>query len=409
MGQAGQVEESTVLEAAVPEPGDGEAFTQVPVVFVGQLPPPVHGQAVANLNLVSGRYRRLELDVVELDFSRSVDDVGALRVGKLVHLLRSAAALRRAAKAHGRHVLYYSVGLTGLAPAVRDTVLLLLGRRGAAATILHLHTGGAGRALAALPQPLRAAARRAYRGADAVVYLDERVAGPDDRLPEARRVYFLANAVADPLDGRRPPPRPPRAGRPGRILFLANLHESKGAGTLVEAVGLLAARGVEVEAVLAGGAPDANAAATLAAQAERAGVAERVRLAGAVHGEEKRVQFAEADVFCFPSRYEAEGMPLSVLEAMAFGLPVVACDWRAVPAVVEHGRPGLLTPPGDAAALADALERVLGDEGLAASLGDAARRRWEERYTLEHQQAEFERIVCEVSAVALRPGQGAAA
>jgi glycosyltransferase involved in cell wall biosynthesis len=86
-----------------------------------------------------------------------------------------------------------------------------------------------------------------------------------------------------------------------------------------------------------------------------------------------------AAVFAMPSRCETWGD--SLIEAMAFGLPCVGVADEAMPEIVEDGRTGLLVPPGDAAALAAALERLLADATLRRQLGDAGRDRVTQRFT----------------------------
>ena len=89
--------------------------------------------------------------------------------------------------------------------------------------------------------------------------------------------------------------------------------------------------------------------------------------------------YSHAAVFACPSVYEPFG--LINLEAMACGTPVVASAVGGILEVVEDGRTGLLVPPGNADALATALRRVLDDRDLAARLGQAGRRRVEERFS----------------------------
>lgn len=89
---------------------------------------------------------------------------------------------------------------------------------------------------------------------------------------------------------------------------------------------------------------------------------------------------AEADVFVLPSR--SEGMPISVLEAMAAGLPVAASAVGGVPEVVVDGETGFLVPPGDPEALAEALGRLLSEPELRRRMGEAGRRRAEALFDL---------------------------
>jgi len=90
--------------------------------------------------------------------------------------------------------------------------------------------------------------------------------------------------------------------------------------------------------------------------------------------------FAAADLVVCPSFQES--LPRAVLEAMAFARPIVAHRVFGVPEMIRDGREGRLVEPGDILALANAIEELVRDAGLAASMGEGARARVEERFTL---------------------------
>ena len=79
----------------------------------------------------------------------------------------------------------------------------------------------------------------------------------------------------------------------------------------------------------------------------------------------------------------AEGYGLVILEAMSFGLPVIASRIGAFPEIVEDGETGILVPPGDASALAETMVRLATDHAGARALGDDGRRRFEAHFTRE--------------------------
>jgi glycosyltransferase involved in cell wall biosynthesis len=107
-----------------------------------------------------------------------------------------------------------------------------------------------------------------------------------------------------------------------------------------------------------------------------AGLDGRLRLLG--YREDVPALMAAADIFVLPSRFE--GLPMSVIEAMLTGLPVVACDVRGPAEQVVEGVTGLLVPVGDAPALAGALRRLTEDTELRARMGAAGRARAIECY-----------------------------
>ena len=90
---------------------------------------------------------------------------------------------------------------------------------------------------------------------------------------------------------------------------------------------------------------------------------------------------AEAQIFVLVSNWE--GLPLVVLEAMRAGLPVVASDVGGVGEAVVDGETGFLVPRGDGSLLKDRLRRLLADPGLRVQMGLAARKRYEEHFTVE--------------------------
>lgn len=128
-------------------------------------------------------------------------------------------------------------------------------------------------------------------------------------------------------------------------------------------------------ASLIGDGPDRSA---IEAELDELGIAPSVRLLG--DRPDVRELLARAHVFVCSSR--SEGMPISILEAMAAGLPVVASAVGGVPEVVVEGRTGLLVEPGAVAPLAEALSQLIDDPALRERLGRAGREMAEQRYDL---------------------------
>jgi glycosyltransferase involved in cell wall biosynthesis len=192
----------------------------------------------------------------------------------------------------------------------------------------------------------------------------------------AEKVEVVYNAVDTERAAVEAPPglREQLGGSATRPLVLtpARLNPQKGHRVLLEAIA-----GVpDALFLLAGDGPER---APLEAQAERLGVADRVRFLG--RREDVPQLLAACDVFALPSLYE--GSSLAVLEAMAAGIPIVSSAIGGTEELIDDGRSGLLVEPGDAEELAAALRRVLGDEELRRSLAARARERVEAGLTRE--------------------------
>jgi glycosyltransferase involved in cell wall biosynthesis len=176
----------------------------------------------------------------------------------------------------------------------------------------------------------------------------------------------------------------------GGVLSLGRLGRQKGSFDLLQAAARVMPQVAALELRLGGdGEHDA-----VRAQAAQLGIAEHVRLLGWVSGEGKRRQLAQARLFALPSYFE--GMPMSVLEAMAAGLPVLATSVGGIPEAVADGVEGFLVPPGDVDALAARLAQLLEDEALARRMGEAARRKVESTFSSDAVLPRVERLYCEM-------------
>ena len=161
---------------------------------------------------------------------------------------------------------------------------------------------------------------------------------------------------------------------PLNILCIGTMYEVKGHLYLIEACRLLQERGIDFECNLVGVGPFQEA---LTEQVNQSG------LAGKIHfrGQQTRGQIAdwlqEADVLSVPSipttSGRREGIPVVLMEAMSSGVPVVASDISGIPELVENEVSGLLVPPRDPKAIADAMEHLYNDPTLRQRLGQAGR------------------------------------
>jgi glycosyltransferase involved in cell wall biosynthesis len=152
------------------------------------------------------------------------------------------------------------------------------------------------------------------------------------------------------------------------IGVVARLAHTKGQRLLIEALPQVWEHFPETHVVLAGQGPQAEELRTLATRLTRA---TQVHFVG--QQQDVRALLTALDVFTLPSF--VEGLPFAVLEAMAMERPVVASAVDGTVEAIEHARSGLLVPAGDPAALAAAINQLLGDRGLCARLGKAARAR----------------------------------
>jgi glycosyltransferase involved in cell wall biosynthesis len=292
---------------------------------------------------------------------------GEPSIGNVLRTVKDAAALWRAAR--GQDVVHINSALAPSVTVIRAGLLALAGRLRGCSVVVHAHGGNIETWLTG--RRARLVMRLAMLPADAVAACwtagQRALAGT---LGEDR-VWLIDNGVEA---SRFSEPEP--AHRPPRVLYVGLLTPRKGVLDLIAASRMLREEGLDHELWLLGGTPDEGPAAAAPVLASAEGHA---TLLGTRLPEQMPAAYASADIFCLPSWWEA--MPLSVLEAMAAGLPVVASDVGDVSRVVAEGETGYVVPARSPEQLAGALRRLLSDPDLCRRQGAAGRRRVEQHFS----------------------------
>jgi glycosyltransferase involved in cell wall biosynthesis len=228
--------------------------------------------------------------------------------------------------------------------------------------IMHAHGANFDQFYRGLPAPVRSFVSRTLQQASVLIALSSQ--WRDFYVHECEvspsQVIVLPNPV------RVPARVPDRSGRTQiQFLHLGRLGTRKGGYDLVNAFAALPeATRAHARLVLAGDG-DVEGMRKLAAP-----FGDRVRVLSWIDAHERDRLLAESDVFVLPSY--AEGVPMSLLEAMAAGLPCITTPVGGIPDVFTHGAEGLLVPPGDAAQLRSAMSTFIGDESARLAAGKRA-------------------------------------
>jgi glycosyltransferase involved in cell wall biosynthesis len=287
--------------------------------------------------------------------------------------VRALTAILREFRADVVHSHEFTMAIYGAAAA----------RRAGARHVITMHGGlyyaGAWRR--------RAALRWAARRSDALVGVSRATAAALERNLGVRAplLHVIPNGI--PLrTGARDRVRRELALDPGELLLVAvgNLYPVKGHAVLLDALATLGDAPPWRLAIAGRGEEESR----LRACAPSAGIGARVHLLG--FRDDVQDILAAGDLFVMPSL--SEGLPLALVEAMSFGLPVVVSGVGGIPEVVTDGVDGLLVPPSDSTALAAALRTLLGDPALRRRLGTAARARALRDYAITTMADRYERL-----------------
>jgi glycosyltransferase involved in cell wall biosynthesis len=336
------------------------------VCIVGPLPPPSGGMANQCEQLV----RLLRSEGLEVDLVRSNAPYRPGWVGR-VPFVRAAfrlvpylAALWRA---FGRADVMHLFANSGWAWHLVAAPALALARMRAVPVIVNYRGGQAGEFLASAPGHVV----RALRSAALLVT-------PSTFLQGVFAQHRLhTEIIPNVVDLNRFAARPARAfGAAPHVIVTRNLESIYDIPTALRAFAALRRQFPEARLTVAGSGPER---AALEAEAAALGLGASARFAGRIDNADIAALYASADLMLNPST--ADNMPISILEALAAGVPVVSTDAGGIPHLVRHELSALLVPVGDAPAMAAAAQRLLSDAPLAERLRqqgqrEAARYAW---------------------------------
>lgn len=254
-----------------------------------------------------------------------------------------------------------------------DSVLVCLARLLGVPVVLHMHGGKFSQFLDSLNPLAMAIVRRVFRLSRFVIVLSDSWMDELQKRLGALDFKVVANGV--PISPARL-----RSTRPSdkvNILFLGNLTKNKGIFDLIDVMCQIDGAVLH----LVGGEERPGVLEEVNLRIKSPNLDGKVKLHGVKSGQDKQRLMADADIFALPSY--AEGLPVSILEAMACGLPVVASDVGGIPSVITHEREGFLIAAGNHDQLRSALKRLVDDTELRLQMGEAGRTRCQSHFSVD--------------------------
>jgi glycosyltransferase involved in cell wall biosynthesis len=318
-------------------------------------------------------------------FTRPYGSTGQLRLRNfllsVVTFLRLSYSI---AKVRPRLVHYHtSRGLAFLKDMMLAGIVRCLFR---VTTVLHIRSSDATLILASrAPRLQRFQLRVLHHCCDRLVLLSENVLndfaailGPEAGRRFRSRCTVLPNFTLLPATCRKHQEPADYV----RVFYIGNLGAGKGIYDILEAARRLKGQGTgPFQVILAGPFNDRQEELRVRMLVAEHHLAETITFLGTIYERQKEAAFLQADIFVLPSY--SEGMPQSLLEAMAYGLPVVVSNVGGIPELVREGQEGLLIRPGDIDELCRALKQLMESVECRQRMGAAARQRMAAHHTVE--------------------------
>lgn len=313
---------------------------------------------------------------------------------RLMRMLSSPFGLAAAVRRHSAAIVHVNTSLVARA-FWRDLVYVLVAKLCGARIVYQVHGGALPHDFAGSGRFAQAALRTAFRLPDAIVVLARVEAAAYRRFMPQQPVLRIPNAVdCRPFFGAGLARSP--ADAPLRLVYLGHLSAAKGLYELLDGFAEARRNGVAVHLTIAGTGPEE---ARLRAAAH--GLGSDVSFVGRVAGLEKTRLLGRSDAFVLPSY--SEGLPYSLLEAMAAGAAVIVTPVGGIPDVVADGVHGRFVPVRDARALAAAIAELASDRQSLARMRTACRHRIAKAHSSERLGAAFDALYETLSAVPRTP------
>lgn len=326
------------------------------------------------------------MDWVNLSTSRKMEEVGCLSkmlmARKAVRFIASYLRMIWLLLTQHYDLCYLAITCHGVG-FLKDAPFVLLCKLFGNRIVIHQHNKGMSRDA---DKPLyQRLLRMVYKNAK-VILLSWHLFPDIEKIVRREDVVICPNGITPKADftPRHIPDEVPH------LLFLSNLLRDKGVLTLLDALKILKDGGHAFVCDFVGSETRDMGAEIFRMEVRKRGLEDIAIYRGRKYGKEKDMYFRHADMFVFPSFDEC--LPLVILEAMEYGLPVVSTGEGGIRDEVEDGKNGFVVETRNADALADAIERLINDEPLRRSMGKEGRRMFEERFTMER----FEERMCNV-------------
>jgi glycosyltransferase involved in cell wall biosynthesis len=357
------------------------------IVLVGPFPPPYQGVTLMFQTILKSSLN-LEFTLLPLNMSYGglkSSPGGEWSFNKMLVNLKRTHELIKILRKQRPQIVYMALPQTRLG-LIRSSLWILLAKR-FSRCIIHLH-GSYFRILYNSIDPLsRILIRQALSRVDSCIVLSEQFRSMFSGLIPYERIFVVPNGVSEQAISHQDFQLAMERRRmsllgPLKVVFLSNLFESKGFSYLLEAAAILAKRGLlnHYYFVLAGLWENKELQCKWQAFVQQNLLSDHVYFPGVISGRDKFQLLLDSDVFVLPTT-QYEGQPLSIIEAMAAGLPIIATDQGCITEMVRDGINGFIVPQRDAISIADRLELLRLNPDLRFRMGKSSRSLYLLHYT----------------------------
>lgn len=354
-----------------------------------KLPPPLTGATLINQYVCESNYlaRQFNLQLIPISYKSQIEDVRVLSLRKIGTIIKLYIRLIKSLVKYKPQVVYFQISPVGMA-FYRDCTYIFLLKLFRKHIVYHMHGKGI-RDTISTSRIKKSLYKWAFDNSSVICLaecLTTDISEVYNGVP-----YVVNNAIS--LVTSRVIPEQKERNEIFRVLFLSNLIVSKGIFVFLDALQLIKKKGIEVEAYIVGKEAEINNE-KLIHEINRRNLGGCVKYLGPKYNDEKTEIFKGSDVLIYPTYNDVWG--LVILEAMQFGLPVIASREGAIPEIIDDGITGFLVEKNNPEQIVDKLVVLLQNPELRKQMGEAGRTKFLKKYTLDIFEQNMKKVFDEI-------------
>lgn len=344
------------------------------LLFILKIPPPLTGATFINKLVFDSLLFTNSFNIKKLgvSYSKSINKLGKFNINKPIKFIDIFFKTLFACCNIKTKTVYFQPSISGIT-YIRDLLIILLCKFFRKKIILHLH--GKGIATIAEKSRLYSFLYKLGLNNSFLIVLSESQKKDID-FTNPKKIYVLNNGIPLLNQGESKV----KTSSTINFLYLSNLLRSKGILDLLDACKLLNQNALDFKLEIIGSEGDISSE-ELNSIINSYNLINKVKFHGPKYGNDKIEYFEKSDVFVFPTKNEAFGLVL--LEAMQFGLPIIATDEGAIPEIVEHGNSGFIFPKGETIQLYNYMKYCIENKDIIKSIGDRGKIIFEEKFSFQ--------------------------
>ena len=360
------------------------------ILFILHLPPPVHGAAMVGKYIHDSESvnSKFGCHYINLTTASSLEDMGHVGWKKVKAFWFLLQKIRHSVQEQRPDLVYVTPNAKGGA-FYKDFVVVMMLKQMGCRVVVHYHNKGV---VTRQDQWLdNLLYRRFFKGLK-VILLAEALYPDIQKYVKREDVYICSNGIpmTEEKKGTHEDNVVPR------LLFLSNLLVDKGVMILLDALKILKDKNLSFVCDFVGGETEDINAKRFADEISKRGLNEIALYKGKKYGEDKDEEFANSDVFVFPTFYHNECFPLVLLEAMQHGLPIVTTDEGGIADIVKDGENGFIVERQSSQQLAEKIAILIDDKELRSRLGERGYQLFHEKFTLKVFEERFVETLTEI-------------